>query len=429
MSNTQMQTNNTEEFAALIGIDWASEKNDVWVYETDTGKESHRQVKQTAEELAEWVADLRIRFGGRQVAISLEQARGGLIYALLGYEFITLYPINPATLSKYREAFSPSRAKDDPTDAQLLMDLLRKHRDQFKPWRPDDEQTRTLAMLNEERRKNVQLRLKIVQRLHATLNNYFPQALELLSGNLTSELACAFILKWPTLDTVKRAKPETVRTFYYRHMYRSPGLIEGNLEKIAAAVPLTKDAAILTASTLAAQTLARQIRAINVSIEEYDKTIKTLFKAHPDSFIFDSFPGAGQNLAPRLLTAFGTDRDRYANAVDIQTYSGIAPVVERSGKQEWIHWRWACPKFIRQSFHEFARCSLASSLWAQAYFKQQKERGASPHAAFRALAFKWQRILFRCWQDRVPYDEQRYIEALKRNGSPLWARIQALQDA
>lgn len=103
-------------------------------------------------------------------------------------------------------------------------------------------------------------------------------------------------------------------------------------------------------------------------------------------------------------------------------------MVERSGKQEWIHWRWACPKFIRQSFHEFARCSLASSLWAQAYFKQQKERGGSPHAAFRALAFKWQRILFRCWQDRVPYDEERYIEALKRNGSPLWARIQALQD-
>jgi len=429
MSNTQMQTNNTEEFAALIGIDWASEKNDVWVYDTTTGKESHRVVKQTAEELAEWVADLRVRFGGRQVAISLEQARGGLIYALLGYEFITLYPINPATLSKYREAFSPSRAKDDPTDAELLMDLLRKHRDQFKSWRPDDEQTRTLAMLNEERRKNVQLRLKIVQRLHATLSNYFPQALELLSGNLTSELACAFILKWPTLDAVKRAKPETVRAFYYRHMYRSPGLIEGNLEKIAAAVPLTKDVAILTASTLAAQTLARQIRAINVSIEEYDQAIKKLFKAHPDSFIFDSFPGAGQNLAPRLLTAFGTDRDRYASAVDIQTYSGIAPVVERSGKQEWIHWRWACPKFIRQSFHEFARCSLASSLWAQAYFKQQKERGASPHAAFRALAFKWQRILFRCWQDRVPYDEERYIEALKRNGSPLWARIQALQEA
>lgn len=429
MSNTQMQTNSTEEFAALIGIDWASEKNDVWVYDTATGKESHREVKQTAEELAEWVADLRVRFGGRQVAISLEQARGGLIYALLGYEFITLYPINPATLSKYREAFSPSRAKDDPTDAELLMDLLRKHRDQFKSWRPDDEQTRTLAMLNEERRKNVQLRLKIVQRLHATLNNYFPQALELLCGNLTSELACAFILKWPTLDALKRAKPETVRAFYYRHMYRSPGLIEGNLEKIAAAVPLTKDMAILTASTLAAQTLARQIRAINVSIEEYDQAIKKIFKAHPDSFIFDSFPGAGQNLAPRLLTAFGTDRDRYASAVDIQTYSGIAPVVERSGKQEWIHWRWACPKFIRQSFHEFARCSLASSLWAQAYFKQQKERGASPHAAFRALAFKWQRILFRCWQDRVPYDEDRYIEALKRNGSPLWARIQALQQA
>jgi len=309
------------------------------------------------------------------------------------------------------------------------MDLLRKHRDQFKPWRPDDEETRTLALLNEERRKNVQMRLKIVQRLHATLKSYFPQALELLCGNLTSELACAFILKWPTLEALKRAKPETVRAFYYRHMYRRADLIENNIKKIAVAVPLTEDAAILTASTLAAQTLARQIRATNVSIEEYDQVIKRRFKTHPDSFIFKSFPGAGPNLAPRLLTAFGADRDRYANAIDMQTYSGIAPVVERSGKQEWIHWRWACPKFIRQSFHEFARCSLGYSLWARAYFDQQKEKGASQHAAFRALAFKWIRILYRCWQERVPYDEDRYLEALKRNGSPLCKRIEALQNA
>jgi len=429
MSKTQMQTTHGEEFAALIGIDWASEKNDVWVYDTTTGKESHRVVKQTAEDLAEWVADLRVRFGGRQVAVSLEQARGGLIYALMGYEFLTLYPINPKSLACYREAFSPSRAKDDPTDAELLMDLLRKHRDRFRPWRPDDEQTRTLALLNEERRKNVQMRLKIVLRLQATLKNYFPQALELVCGNLTSELACAFILKWPTLDALKRAKPETVRAFYYRHGYRQAKLIEGNLKKIAESMPLTEDQAILTASTLATQTLARQIRAINVSINQYDQAIKTLFKDHPDSFIFNSFPGAGPNLAPRLLTAFGSDRERYAGAVDVQTYSGIAPVVERSGKQQWTHWRWACPKFIRQSFHEFARCSIGYSLWARAYFDQQKEKGASQHAAFRALAFKWIRILYRCWQERVPYDEDRYIESLKRHGSPLWGRIQALQNA
>jgi transposase len=429
MNNTELQTTNTEEYAALIGIDWASEKNDVWVYDTATGDESYRTIKQTPEDLAEWAADLRTRFGGRRVAVALEQARGGLIYALLGYEFITLYPINPSSLAKYRGTFSPSRAKDDPTDAELLMDLLRKHRDQFKAWRPDDEHTRTLAMLNEERRKNVQMRLKIVQRLQATLKNYFPQALELVCGNLISELACAFLLKWPTLDDLKRAKPETVRAFYYRHMYRVAKLIEDNVVKIAAAVPLTTDTAVMTASSLAAQTLARQIRAINVSIEEYDQAIKRLFKSHPDAYIFASFPGAGANLAPRLLTAFGTDRTRFPTAIDVQTYAGIAPVVERSGKQMWVHWRWACPKFIRQSFHEFARCSLGYSLWARAYFQQQKERGASQHAAFRALAYKWIRILYRCWQDRLPYDEDRYIEALKRSGSPLCKRIEALKNA
>ena len=39
--------------------------------------------------------------------------------------------------------------------------------------------------------------------------------------------------------------------------------------------------------------------------------------------------------------------------------------------------------------------------------------------ARRALAYKWQRIIFRCWQDRVPYDESRYIARLRETNSPL----------
>ena len=140
---------------------------------------------------------------------------------------------------------------------------------------------------------------------------------------------------------------------------------------------------------------------------------------HPDAFIFRSLPGAGPALTPRLVAAFGTQRERYASAAELSAWSGIAPVVERSGKQEWIHFRWACPKFLRQTFHEWAGHTLDNSVWARAYYQQQRAKGQDHHAAVRALAYKWIRILFRCWKDRKPYDEQLYLSALGKHGSPL----------
>ena len=131
------------------------------------------------------------------------------------------------------------------------------------------------------------------------------------------------------------------------------------------------------------------------------------------------------SLAPRLLAAFGSRRDRYASVQELQSYCGIAPLLVRSGKSAWIHYRWVCPKFLRQTFHEWAGHSIAFSVWARAYYQQQRARGSGHHAAVRALAFKWIRIAFRCWQDGQPYDEARYIESLRKRGSPLAAALKA----
>ena len=98
-------------------------------------------------------------------------------------------------------------------------------------------------------------------------------------------------------------------------------------------------------------------------------------------------------------------------------FAGIAPVKESSGKAAWIHWRWACPKFIRQTFHEWARCSIRTCDWAREFYDRQRAKGKGHHAAVRALAFKWIRIFFRCWRDRVPYSEQRYLQALRKSGA------------
>jgi hypothetical protein len=123
-------------------------------------------------------------------------------------------------------------------------------------------------------------------------------------------------------------------------------------------------------------------------------------------------------LAPRLLVAFDERRERFPNAASMQKFAGIAPVTERSGNKSWVHWRYACPKFLRQTFVEWAAQTIPLSYWAKAFYEQQRARGARHQAALRALAFKWSRILHRCWVDRVPYDEARYLLALKKRQSP-----------
>lgn len=421
--NSTETASGTEEYAALIGMDWAAEKHDVWLRDTATGESHHRVVEHTPEALTEWLGELQAQYPGQRVAVCLEQSRGALIYALMGHAFLALYPINPVTLSRYREAFSPSRAKDDPSDAKLLAEILRLHRDKLTVWKPDDEQTRTLTFLNEERRKAVDLRTKLVLRLQAALKLYFPQAVEWVGAHLYTPLACDWLLKWPTLETLQKAKPQAIRAFYYAHNCRRPDQVEDSLKAMAAAKPLTQDTAVITAHRLTVQMLAKQLRTLHGSIAEYDRQIAQLFAKHPDAFIFDSLPGAGPSLAPRLLSAFGTDRDRHPAPTDMQTHAGVAPVIERSGKQCWTHWRWNCPKFLRQTFHEFAKNSIPYSAWAKAYYQLQKKRGKGHHAAIRSLAFKWIRVIHRCWTDRKPYDEAFYLQALKQRGSELVALI------
>src|SRR5262249_2887004 len=154
-------------------------------------------------------------------------------------------------------------------------------------------------------------------------------------------------------------------------------------------------------------------------IATLDRKIAEAAEAHPDFFIFQSLPGAGAALAPRLLAALGSQRDRYGTATEVQKYSGIAPVTERSGKRKWVHFRCACSKFLRQRFHEWGGHSIARPVWARADYQRQGDRREGHHGGVRALAFKWIRIVFRCWQDRVAYDETRYLAALAERGSNL----------
>src|SRR5258708_25156586 len=139
------------EYAALVAIHWPDQQHAVCLLDPSTGERQQAIVKHTPQALQEWALSLRQRFAGGPIAVCLEQSRGPLLYALLQYDFFVLYPINPATLAKYRQAFSTAHGKDDPSDADYLLDLLEHHRDRLRRWHPDDQKTRTLRLLVTQR--------------------------------------------------------------------------------------------------------------------------------------------------------------------------------------------------------------------------------------------------------------------------------------
>lgn len=406
-----------EGFGALVGLDWGDARHEVVLWDVGSERRECAQLEQTAWAIHRWAAELAKRYPGQKVAVAIEQSRGAVFDALIGYEFVKLYPINPRSAARYREAFRPSAAKDDSTDAAALLDMLRKHGEELRPFVPDDAQTRLLRLLVEDRRTLVDERTKRIQRLQDRLKSYFPQALG-WAGGLDTEQAYDFLDRWPRLESVKEARPSTVREFYRRRAHGKPW-IDRKLEEIDEAVPLVRDEAIVSAAVMMVRGEVALLRALGGQIREYDERIETVFNEHADAEIFRSFPGAGQQLAPRLAAAFGSVRDRYARAVEVSERSGIAPVLQRSGKTAVVKMRWACPTFLRQTFHEYAKSSIQHSAWARECYAQQRARGQDAQAAIRALAYRWIRVLFACWKNRTRYDEAFYLQQLARRGSPL----------
>lgn len=414
----------TQPFAATVGWDWADKKHDLWLCPANGTKPEHVVLAQTPEALHQWVAKLRERFQGQPVAICLETSRGPVISALLAYDFIVLFPVNPKALKSYRAAFSVSGAKDDRCDAMLLEEYVRFHRDKLHALEPDTVLTRTLAGLVETRRQLVDERTRMVEQLHSVLKTYYPLADLILGAEMTKPMASDFLHRWPDLESLQKAKPRVLQSFFYKHNSRSHETIQERLAARAQAKALTTDPAIIGPARLRVRALAAMLKPLHKMIAKLDQEIQAAMDQHPDAALFRSLPGTGPCLAPRLLVAFGTNRDRFRSATEVAQFYGIAPVVRQSGQTKTVHVRHRCPKFGRQSFHENAGCALRED-WAGCFHSQYKKKHRDRHhQANRSLAFKLIRIYYACWKNRQPYDAQRYLRALEKKGSPLHAALQ-----
>lgn len=407
------------KFSVFIGLDWANKKHDICVQIGDSGNRSYEVILHSPESIDTWTNELHRKVKGN-IAIAVELTKGPIVYALQKYNFVTVFPIHGLTLSRYRKAMFPSGSKDDPMDAELALDMMLNYPNKIKALRPSSDDSRTLAQLVEHRRMLVEDKRRNTNRLINALKQYYPQPLELFSHRNT-ELFCDFLIKWPTFDGLKRAKTASIEKFFHAHGGHAMTNLKKRIKAIDEAQPLTKDSSVILPHKLLVVALCKQLLTLNENIRVYDKEISELFNSMPGSELFNSLPGTGLCLVPRLLAALGEDRSRFNSAEEIQNYAGLSPVTERSGQKSWVHWRWQCSKFIRQSFIEWSAKSVHQSFWASLYYANQRAKGKSHQSAVRALAYKWVRIVYRCWKTRKPYDESKYLKALKERNSPLLA--------
>lgn len=406
------------EFAAFMAIDWADKKH-YWSLRIASSNQIERgEVDNTPEAIDVWVTELHLRFGQKLLAVALEQRRGALVARLSKYGQLHLYPVHPLTLAKYREAWYPSRSKNDPKDADLILEILWQHRARLRRLEPDTPAMRLLQFHVENRRKLIDQRTAISNRLTDLLKIYYPQILVWFDGPDTP-LVGDLLKRWPTIADLQRAKPATLERFFHQHNCRDADKTQQRIEQIRRAIPATEDEAVIASARFMAGVCVQQIAGLREAIGELDQVISEVARQQPDWNIFDSLPGAGDVFAPRLMAAMGSRRERFESAADLQCFSGIAPVKEASGNSQWVHMRWACPKFQRQTFHEWAACTLQFCGWAKAYYDEQRGKRKSHHTAIRALAFKWTRILYRCWKERRPYREDIYLASLAKRTPPL----------
>lgn len=409
-----------------VGIDWADQKHDVHCQQAD-GRQYARVVEHTPEAIEAFLAELLEQAAGGGIAIALEKSRGPLVQAILGRDGFTLYLIDPKQFARYRQSFTSAGGKSDPRDAALLTRMLRERQSELTPVQLDDEATRRIAHLAQARRLLVDEATRLKLQLLALIKGYFPLLLQI--GDGTSTVVLEILRRWPDPRDFRRAAPRTLAKVLRldKKGYEEEQLL-ARVDALRQTPLLTSDAPFLEASCHRVTALTRQWQVVQQQIGELQQALDQAMARHPDAHLFQGVPGAGQALAPRLLAAFGSCRERFAGADEVAVIAGIAPITRQSGKSKVVVRRRACPAFLKQTFHEFADHARKWCPWSKAYYLHLRSKQMRHHAAVRKLASRWIRILYRVWKDRAPYDPARYLQRLQDTHHPLLAFLKTTPD-
>lgn len=385
----------------FCGIDWADDHHDAVSIDERGQQLGSIRVAHSPEGLSQLDAYLEriAQPGGKdQLACIVETTHGLLITHLLEQGW-AVYPVNPRTVERRR---APSGAKTDTIDAYLLAKTGRADFPDLRRLNPDSEQIQEIKTLTRDQDGLVHMQTRLVNQLTACLKAYYPVALDLFS-KLHQPSTLAFLRAYPTLQAARSASIEEMTALLKQARYPGARQAAQQLTEQLQQPCLQASEVITRTKSRLMLALVDQLEPLVKQIAEYDKEIERLFLIHADSDLFQSLPGAGARLAPRLLAEMGDDRGRYESAASLQALAGTSPVLFQSGTYQKAHRRLGCIKPWRNALQQFAWQSTQQEAWAKEYYQRKRAEGKSHTVAVRALANVWARILYALWKKKESY--------------------------
>ena len=387
------------------GVDWAADKHDVLVAD-DAGEELLAATFAHDEKGLRALCRALVRLKVKLVAI--ERPDGLLVERLLdaGLRVLALHPNQVAAT---RARFRVSGGKSDRFDAFVLCELARTDSHRFRVLEPDGDETKALRALTRAREDLVHARVALTNQLRAELERFWPGPIGLFS-DLHSQISLAFLERYPSPGDVRGLGEQRLAAFLARQHYpggQKPAQLLAKLRRApegrVGEAELAARRALVLALVAALQPLVAQIKQLN-------EQIATALREHPDGEIFTSLFRDPRSVvtAAELLAEIGDCRNRYPTRDALAADAGQAAVAVESGKRKTAAFRWGCNKRLRGAF-----CTLADSTrhwhpWAADRYAAARARGHDHPRALRTLGRAWCRVVWRCWQDRTPYDPARH---------------------
>ena len=393
------------------GVDWASEKHDVLIAD-ETGEEILAATFAHDEPGVRGLCRALVRH--KVTLVAIERPDGLLVERLLDAG-LRILPLHPNQVAAARDRFRASGGKSDRFDAFVLCELARTDHHRFRVLEPDSDQTKALRALTRAREDLVGTRTALVNQLRAELARFWPGPLGLFTS-LHSPISLAFLERYPSPTDARGLGAARLHGFLVRQHYtgrQTPAQLMAKLRR--APVARVGELELGTRRQLVL-TLVTMIKTLNEQIRQLERQITTAIREHPDGAIFLSLFKKPNSVitAAELLAEIGDCRARYPTRDTLAADAGQAAVAIESGKRRAACFRWACNKRLRQAFVTLADTSRHRNPWAQDLYAAALARGHDHPRAIRTLGRGWCRIVWRCWQDRVPYDAARH-RALQRH--------------